>query len=101
MLVLTRGVGESVALRDAKTGRLLGTVTVTEQRDDRVRLGFEFARDVLILRCELSCDQFAAELLDRSAGDLDEDVTEFLGITLSDLTEGRVPHDASRPLVVL
>lgn len=47
MLVLTRGAKESVQIGE------WGTVTVLSIRGNNVRLGFEFAKGVKVLRTEL------------------------------------------------
>lgn len=51
MLILERRAGESVELRDRKTGRVLAVIRVLEfLPNDNVRIGFDAAQDIHIVR---------------------------------------------------
>ena len=52
MLALTRRIGEEVVIGDP--GKPLGVVTVVEIHGDKVRLSFDFPRNILINRRELA-----------------------------------------------
>ena len=53
MLVLSRKSHEEIILRERSTGREIGRVVLVEQRANGARLGFEFGREIEILRAEL------------------------------------------------
>ncbi len=52
MLALTRRIGEEVVIGDP--GKPLGVITVVEIHGDKVRLSFDFPRNILINRRELA-----------------------------------------------
>ena len=56
MLVLTRSRDKVVEIQDRDTGKVLGTVTVLQFRDDghKVRLGFDFPEQYTIHRQEFA-----------------------------------------------
>ena len=52
MLALTRRIGEEVIIGDPK--HPIGVIRIVEIHGDKVRLSFDFPRDVLINRRELA-----------------------------------------------
>ena len=52
MLALTRRIGEEVVIGDPKSP--MGVIRVVEIHGDKVRLSFDFPRDVMINRKELA-----------------------------------------------
>ncbi len=52
MLALTRRIGEEVVIGDPKAP--IGVIRVVEIHGDKVRLSFDFPRDVMINRRELA-----------------------------------------------
>ena len=52
MLALTRRIGEEVVIGDP--GKPLGVITIVEIHGDKVRLSFDFPRNILINRRELA-----------------------------------------------
>lgn len=59
MLALTRRPGEEIVIGDPASP--MGVIRVVEIHGDKVRLSFDFPRDVMINRRELA-DQKAAQL---------------------------------------
>ncbi len=52
MLALTRRIGEEIVIGDPK--KPLGTIRIVEIHGDKVRLSFDFPREVQINRSELA-----------------------------------------------
>ena len=53
MLVLSRSRHEEIVFTDSVTGKLLGVVSVVGIRGDKVRLGFDFPKNVNVHRREV------------------------------------------------
>ena len=58
MLVITRREGEEVVIGDPRNP--IGVVRIASIRGDRVRIAFDFPRDVAVNRSEIA-EQIAAE----------------------------------------
>jgi len=65
MLALTRRVGEEIVIGDPADP--IGVIRVVEIHGDKVRLSFDFPKDVAINRRELA-DQKAREAAEASGG---------------------------------
>ena len=63
MLALTRRIGEEVVIGDP--GKPIGVIRVVEIHGDKVRLSFDFPRDVLINRRELAEQKARQQELDK------------------------------------
>ncbi len=53
MLVLTRELRKSVTLLDLRTGEVVAVVSVQQNRNGKIRLGFEAPKHINIVRTEL------------------------------------------------
>lgn len=74
MLILSRKPSESVVVGDSDDITRLLKVTVLEIRGGRVRLGFEVARDVPVLRSEVWHRLHAGSLSGESVRDFDKSI---------------------------
>lgn len=66
MLALTRRIGEEVVIGDPENP--LGFVRVVDVSGDRVRLAFQFPREVAVNRRELADEKLAGKKLAPDAG---------------------------------
>ena len=71
MLALTRRIGEEVVIGDPANP--LGFVRVVEVSGDRVRLAFQFPREVAINRRELADEKAAGKSPDTQPGPAEAD----------------------------